>query len=433
MANKSRKNYQVTSILAKGVEQSCDSWATGLNANQLVLGPSGAGKTRDFLKPNLLQMGSSFVVLDTKGSLQREVGPFLKNNGYEIQVLDFAKGLSGNVGYDPLRYVTYEQAKDDEEPRIDETSVLNIACTVVPDGMNAKDPFWDKVAQNVAMAFVLLAVERAPKGTACFNDVVSLYNGLYEGRDSTGNEPMRSRTNTTFESWAANHPHSQAVARWCRAKGMCTAEKMWSSILGIIDTAMNTFITRNAQEMYERANQVDFTELAKRPIALFVTISDHDMSMRPLVNLFITQAFHALIYYADTECAGGRLAYPVRFFLDDFSNLKIPNIEELLSVVRSREIWITMLCQSIMQLNAQYGDAKAASIVANCDTQLVLGFCDNKTAEFYSLRACQPPSNLLNSKLSDVWLFVRGFKPRRVQRYDLEDHPRYSELPKVGR
>lgn len=102
-----RTNYQATSILAKGTTLSCDSWTTGLNANQLVLGPSGSGKTRDFLKPNLMQMGSSFVVLDTKGTLQKEVGPLLEQNGYKIQSLDFAKGFTGNAGYDPLRYLVY--------------------------------------------------------------------------------------------------------------------------------------------------------------------------------------------------------------------------------------------------------------------------------------------------------------------------------------
>lgn len=277
-----------------------------------------------------------------------------------------------------------------------------------------------------------MAAERAPQGEACFNDVIRLYNGLYTGRRNS-HDPSDCATTHEFRDWGRLHPRSRAVLRWNRSTGMGVAEKMWSSILGIVDASMGTFITKNAQEMYNRSNQIEFTSLAKERKALFITISDNDPSMRPFINVFITQAFNSLMRYADTECEGGRLEIPVRFFLDDFSNLYVPNMADILSVVRSREIWVTMLCQSVRQLDARYGEYEAASIVSNCDTQLLLGICDNYTAEFYHIRANKPASTLLNSKLSDVWLFVRGREPERVARYDLEDHPLYAELPEASK
>lgn len=422
-----RSNYQVTSILAKGHELSCDSWATGLNANQLVLGPSGAGKTRDFLKPNLMQMGSSFVVLDTKGTLQHEVGPLLEANGYEIQTLDFANGLTGNAGYDPMRHLVFQDGDEDGMTHVDETSVLSIATAIVPQEHGQTDPFWSQAACSFVAALILLAAERSPEGEASFNDVISLYNGLYRKVGSG----KSTQTHYSFRDWASEHPNSRAVLRWNRIQGMADAEKMYASILGIVDTALSTFITKNAQEMYERPNQIDFAALAKKRIALFITVSDNDPSMRPMTNVLVTQAFNQLMRYADNECEGGRLECPVRFFLDDFSNLYIPNIDDILSVVRSREIWVTLLCQSVMQLNARYGDAKAASVIANCDTQLLLGFCDNETASFYSLRANKPASTLLNAGPGETWLFVRTRQPECVQRFNLKDHPRYKELPEA--
>lgn len=428
-----RSNYQVTSLIAKNRELSCDSWATGLNANQLVLGPSGAGKTRDFLKPNLMQMGSSFVVLDTKGTLRHEVGPLLEANGYEIWHLDFADRLTGNVGYDPMRSLVYDEPYKGC-PNPNETSALSIAAAICPDAQFAREPYWAQSAQRVIAALVLLAAESAPEGCASFSDVIRLYEGLFEIKDrkrKDDNGGRESVTSSLIRAFAFDHPQSRAVSMWNRAANVANSPVTWACIISQVDNAMRVVATREARRMFECPNQIDFTQLAQKRVAMFITVSDNDPSMRPITNLFITQAFNQLIRYADKECKDGRLEHPVRFMLDDFSNLYVPNIADILSVVRSREIWVTMLCQSVMQLNARYGQAEAMSIVANCDTQLLLGFCDNATAEFYSLRANKPASALLNSVLTDVWLFIRGRGPERLARYDLEDHPRYAELPEA--
>lgn len=420
-----RSNYQVSSLIAKGRELSCDSWTTGLNANQLVLGPSGSGKTRDFLKPNLMQMGCSFVVLDTKGTLRREVGPLLKERGYEVWHLDFADRMQGNVGYDPMRSLVFDEQRF-EVPCPNEASALSIAAAICPVNPNEREPFWSEAAQRLIAALILFAAERAPEGCASFSDVIRLYEGMYNGNGPTSNPTARA-----IQQFNSRYPFARSGAMWSRATSVTESEKTWACIVAFVDNALRVLATRDARRMFENPKQVDFSCLAQKRVAMFVTVSDNDESMRPITSLFVAQAFNQLIRYADKECEGGRLPLPVRFLLDDFSNLYVPNVADVLSVVRSREIWITLLCQSVMQLNARYGEAQATSIIANCDTQLVLGFCDNSTAQYYSLRANRPASTLLNSALSDVWLFIRGRAPERVERYSLEDHALYAELPEA--
>lgn len=423
--NTNRSNYQVNTILAKGHELSCDQYETGLNANTIVMGPSGSGKTRDFLKPNLLQMGSSFVVLDTKGSLEREVGPVLKDHGYEIWHLDFADNLKGNVGYDPIRFLKYDKPSEDGMSYPNELSALQIATSIFPQNRGAKnDPFWDEAARRLIAALILLAGETQPKGCASFTDVINFFEGMFDG----GFED--NWTSRFVKNHQSKHPKSRAVAMWNRAISVGSAERTWACIVAFVENALQIFATSDAMDMYERRNQIDFSQLAKKHVAMFVSVSDIDPSLCPLTSTFIMQTIEQLELYADREC-GGSLPVPVRFLLDDFSNLTIPNIDKVLSVSRSREMWFTLLFQSIEQLTANYGEPKMMSIVSNCDTQLLLGFCDTVTANFYSLRANKPASTLLNSALTDVWLFIRGRNPERVDRFDLEDHPLYKELPEA--
>lgn len=423
--NTNRSNYQVNTILARDVEMSCDQMQTRLNANCLVMGPSGSGKTRDFLKPNLLQMGSSFVVLDTKGNLKREVGPVLKAHGYEVWDLDFSDNLTGSIGYDPMRFLKYDRGDKPDGFVPNELSALRIASCICPIPPNDREPFWTQAAQRMIAALILLVAEQAPQGCASFVDVVRLYKGMFDSKNS-----QLCRTAVEIREYEDRHPQSCAVNMWNRALGLGQADRTWACVLGFVENAMQIFTTNDAIEMYERPNQIDFTALAQKHVAMFITISDIDTSLAPLTSTFIMQAFEQLERYADSR-EEAALPIPVRFFLDDFANLNIPNIELVLSVARSREIWITLLLQSVMQLNAKYGEANAMSIISNCDTQLLLGFCDSSTAEFYRERANKPSSRLLSSGPDETWLFIRTKKAINTVRFNLKDHPLYGELPEA--
>lgn len=414
-----RDNYQGQTIFAEGEAMSCDQRATGLNNNLLVLGPTGSGKTRYVLKPNLLEANASYVVLDTKGTLAREMGPSLEEQGFEIWTIDFAHGMTGNVGYDPLLSVRVR--KEGDRVVANEQDALSIANAICP-LENVRDPYWDKAAAQLLQALILLALETHEPGEASFEHVVGLYQGLYTGSGRLAD----TKTWRALMTHRRRDPKSAAGKVLDRMSSIEDAEKMWASIKGILDGHMFTFCLEETRRMYARSRQVDFELLGQRKVALFVTTSDVDPTMRPLTSLFMDQALGRLQWYADTRCDGGALPWPVRFFLDDFSNLYIPNMADYMAVVRSREIWVTLLCQSVTQIFAKYPGGMGDSIIANCDTLLVLGFCDRKTAEFFTEFADMPASELLVTKPDKAWLRQRGKKAKPVDRYRLEGHPRYG-------
>ena len=187
---------------------------------------------------------------------------------------------------------------------------------------------------------------------------------------------------------------------------------MHASIMGILAEKVMCLGFDSAHRLYTDANQIDFAAMGRERRALFITVSDLDRSLDPLTNLLVTQAFAGLIRHADTQ-PDGRLATPVRFMLDDFANLQMPQIDNVLSIIRSREIWATLLLQSTNQLDALYGEARARSIMGNCDTQLVLAFQDPESARVFSERADVPPSTLMATPVDRSWLFVAAALPSR--------------------
>ena len=179
---------------------------------------------------------------------------------------------------------------------------------------------------------------------------------------------------------------------------------------------------------YIADERVDFRELGRRRCALFVTNDDMDASLRPLTSLFVRQALTTLVDEADHNTRDGRLAVPVRLMLDDFANLNVANFDNILSVTRSREISCTVVCQTVSQLEARYGKPAANSIIGNCDHQLVLGFQDEETARYFSLRANKPAASLLATPARRWWLFERGCPAICDDAYQLQQHPRYAKL-----
>ncbi|HIZ45752.1 MAG TPA: type IV secretory system conjugative DNA transfer family protein [Candidatus Olsenella pullistercoris] len=406
-------------ILAEGRELSCDTRATGLNNNLLVLGPSGSGKTRHVLKPNLLQMGSSFLVLDTKGQLHREVGPVLARHGYDVQCVNFADLASGGagagagdaVGYNPLAHVR----RDPVTGRPNQQDVLSVSKALCP-VEDTVQPFWDMAAANYLSCCVAYVLEELPSEERNLRSVVRLVEELQTGR-----------TERLMRELEESDPESYALAIWRRTRVTQGAERMNASILGILAEKVMCLSFDSAYALYEAPRQVDFARMGHERVALFATVSDVDHSLDPLTSLFVTQAIWGLMREAD-RCPEGRLPMPVRLMLDDFSNLNVPDFADVISVLRSREIWCALLLQTVSQLEHRYGDAAAQTIVGNCDEQLVLAFQDVVTAAAYADRANRLPSSLLATPPDRAWLFVRGRAGEEVRRFELSDHPLYEEM-----
>lgn len=325
-----------STILAKDRTLSCDTRQTGLNNNALVIGPSGAGKTRNVLKPNLLQMNASYIVLDTKGTLCREVGPVLAAHGYRVQCLNFADlntvpALAPGIercGYNPLRHI---RRKADGRPN--RQDILSVAKAICPIEDN-NQPFWDHAAANLLSCLIAYVTEQLPADEQTISSVIKLIEHLQDGA-----------TGRLFDDLITTDPQSYALSLWRRYAITQNAERMHASIVGILAEKVMCLGFDGAAQLYRECHQVDFASMGHTPCALFVTVSDIDRNLDPLTGLFISQAFMGLIREADRQ-PDGSLPVPVRFMLDDFANLQIPQIDNVLSIIRSRNIWATLLLQS---------------------------------------------------------------------------------------
>ena len=399
-------------ILAEGQTVSNDTWATGLNNNDVIIGPSGAGKTRGYAIPNILQCTGSMIITDPKGSLRQEVGPVLERSGCKVLELDLADCLASPWGYNPLDFVRYDRQRD----AFREQDIMTIAACLVP--LSSHEPFWDMAARMLLEALIGYALECLP------DEEHDLY---------TVSRLLREMGNPCFDKLFAEleqiAPDSFAVRRYKMVHLSKNADKMFSSTQGILAANLSPYSFDGARVLFQNPRKIDFPDLGREKTALFLTVSDTDRALDGLANLFYTQALQSLCAAADKN-PGHRLAVPVRLVLDDFgANACIPDFDKIISVIRSREISVSIILQSLSQLTALYGDARAKTIMNGCDNFLYLGGQDVETAAFVSKKANRPVSDVLAMPLDGAWLFTRGTAPRQVRKFKLESHPRYRELP----
>ena len=402
-------------ILADGVAVSNDTWATGLANHDLIIGPTGGGKTRSYVLPNLLSSQESFVVTDTKGSLRRQVGGILERRGFRVLELDFTDLLYSPWGYNPLRFIRWDGARQ----CWNEQDIITIAAALVPI-TSRTDPFWDLSARNFAEALIGYTLDNLPREEHTLVSVAKLFA---EAETGILDELMR--------EYCTICPDSFAAMRWKFLQGGRKADKTYSSILAILSQKLSNYSFGGVQALFQNPNQIDFAAISQEPTAVFVHVSDCDFSLQNLTSLFYTQALQMLIAEADSR-PDNRLQIPVRLYLDDFSNLIIPDMDKTISIIRSREISVSIALQSVTQLEGQYGHAKAMTIIDNCDHLLYLGGQSVETARFIGAKANKPASAILNLPLGKAWLFERGALPREVRKYDLTRHPLYRQLPEYA-
>lgn len=401
-------------ILAKGRYRDSDTRATGLNNNDLVIGPSGAGKTRGYVIPNILQCRGSLIVTDTKGTIRGQVEGILEREGYRVLELDFTD-CAASCGYNPFDYI-----RRTANGKYREQDVVSVASAIIP-LETRHDPIWELCARTYLEALMGYVLECLPPEEQHMGSVITLFNEMRAGS-----------YDWLMEELGGLDPESFAYTRYRMNRSTREAEKMYESILAFLYVRLSAMSFDGARHMLTTPDRVCLERLGLEKTALFVTISDTDRSMDYLANLFYTQALQALCALAD-ETPGGRLEMPVRFILDDFAaNVAIPDFDRTISVIRSREVSASIILQSVTQLEALYGSARAATILNNCDTCLYLGGQDVGTARYIAEKADRTPASILGMPLDQAWLFTRGRSPELVERYDLREHPRYRELPEYG-
>ena len=413
-------------VFAKGVTVSNNPRATKLNNNDLLVGTAGSGKTGGYVVPNLRDLQHSLVVVDAKSQLYKNYSGYLRRRGFRVENFNFVRPEQ-SAAYNPMDYI--ERTWEDEVKQTPfgeirekkygyrEEDLMSIVKVLVPDDVDNDSTFWGDSARNVIVSLMAYCLEVLPRKEQHMGSVCRLYDELTEQAARNGQERGWMGV-TFFTELEAENPDSFAVRMYHKYSCNFKAEKCWSSITQFVANALSPFEYSSNAKMFNRRSTILFPELGRQKTVLFVNISDTDRSMDNLVNLFYTQLFKSLCMEADFH-EDGRLAVPVRIVLDDFaSNVCIPNFDKIISNIRSREIYATVILQSISQLSGMYKEGQAQTIINNCDHMLYLGGQDVETARFFATKSGKLPETILEMPLTDAWFFERGSHARQVAKVE---------------
>ena len=338
------------------------------NLNTLVCGGSGAGKTRFYCKPNLMQCNSSFVILDPKGEIVRDVGKLLEAKGYEIKVLDLIS-MEKSHCYNPFVYLQ----NDNDIQRL----VTNLFKSTTPKGSQSNDPFWDTAASMLLLALVFYLHYEAPEDEQNFAMVMEMLRaGVIEDEE----EPRPSPLDNLFSELEYENPDHIALKYYHSYHS--GSAKTLKSIQITLAARLEKFNLESLASLTS-TDELELETLGEKKTALFALIPDNDTSFNFLVSILYTQLFQQLFYSAD-HIHGGSLPIPVHFLMDEFANVSLPDdFDKILSVMRSRSVSVSIILQNLAQLKALF-EKQWESIVGNCDEFLYLGGNEQSTHKYVS-------------------------------------------------
>ena len=350
--------------------------AIGLNAkkhrrnlNTLVIGGSGAGKTRFFCKPNLMQCcRNSYFVLDPKGEIVRDVGELLSQKGYEVRVLDLIS-MEKSHCYNPFVYLQ----SDNDIQRL----VTNLFKATTPKGSQSNDPFWDTSASMLLSALVYYLHYEAPEDEQNFAMVMEMLRaGAIENEEDSRPTPL----DYLFADLEMDRPDHIAL-KYYRSYHAGSAKTL-KSIQITLAARLEKFNLESLASL-TCTDELDLSTMGEKKVALFAIIPDNDSSFNFLVSILYTQLFQQLFYSAD-HIHGGALPIPVHFLMDEFANVSLPDdFDKILSVMRSRGVSVSIILQNLAQLKALF-EKQWESIVGNCDEFLYLGGNEQSTHKYVS-------------------------------------------------
>lgn len=350
--------------------------AIGLNAkkhrrnlNTLVIGGSGAGKTRFFCKPNLMQCcRNSYFVLDPKGEIVRDVGELLSQKEYEVRVLDLIS-MEKSHCYNPFVYLQ----SDNDIQRL----VTNLFKATTPKGSQSNDPFWDTSASMLLSALVYYLHYEAPEDEQNFAMVMEMLRaGAIENEEDSRPTPL----DYLFADLEMDRPDHIAL-KYYRSYHAGSAKTL-KSIQITLAARLEKFNLESLAAL-TCTDELDLASMGEKKVALFAIIPDNDSSFNFLVSILYTQLFQQLFFSAD-HIHGGALPIPVHFLMDEFANVSLPNdFDKILSVMRSRGVSVSIILQNLAQLKALF-EKQWESIVGNCDEFLYLGGNEQSTHKYVS-------------------------------------------------
>lgn len=439
----SQKPYSQNILLTQNFRISLDTHKHRRCLNILVVGGSGAGKSRGFALPNIMQCCCSMVITDPKAELLRKTGGLLEKKGYEVRVFDLINPDT-SFCYNPFEYV-----HDDKDVL---RLISNLIQNTTPKGSQSSDPFWEKSETALLQALMLYLLHEAPPEEQNFAMIMEM---LGSAQVKEEDEDYESPLDILFDRLEMRDPDSIAVKQYHIYKQ--AAGKTAKSILISVGVRLAAF---NLPQIAKLTNtdELDLSSMGERKVALFCCIPDVDTSLNYLVGMIYSQLFQTLYYMAD-RVHGGALPVPVNCIMDEFPNVSLPNeFEKILATCRSRSIYCSIIIQNMSQLKALFKDSWE-SLVGNCDEFLYLGGNEKETHKYvsellgketidtntygqtkgksgsYSTNFQQSGRELLQPdevRMLDnqnALLFIRGERPILDAKYDLMKHPniRYTE------
>lgn len=439
----SQKPYSQNILLTQNFRISLDTHKHRRCLNILVVGGSGAGKSRGFALPNIMQCCCSMVITDPKAELLRKTGGLLEKKGYEVRVFDLINPDT-SFCYNPFEYV-----HDDKDVL---RLISNLIQNTTPKGSQSSDPFWEKSETALLQALMLYLFHEAPPEEQNFAMIMEM---LGSAQVKEEDEDYESPLDILFDRLEMRDPDSIAVKQYHIYKH--AAGKTAKSILISVGVRLAAF---NLPQIAKLTNtdELDLSSMGEKKVALFCCIPDADTSLNYLVGMIYSQLFQTLYYMAD-RVHGGALPVPVNCIMDEFPNVSLPNeFEKILATCRSRSIYCSIIIQNMSQLKALFKDSWE-SLVGNCDEFLYLGGNEKETHKYvsellgketidtntygqtkgksgsYSTNFQQSGRELLQPdevRMLDnqnALLFIRGERPILDAKYDLMKHPniRYTE------
>lgn len=357
-------------ILGNSVHFGENTRKTRLNNNDLVIGGSGAGKSRFYVKPNLLQANGNYVVTDPAGELLRSTGKFLEDQGYKIKVFNLVE-MQRSLKYNPFHYIREQE---------DVLKMVKVFFdNTTPPGASKGDPFWEKAEQLFILALCDYLREVAPKEEQTFPKLLELMK-LEEIDEDNPDKP--STLSIMFEALHERNPNSIAYENYMAFK--TAAGKTLKSIMISARSRLAPFTSSPNLKRIMSGDEIDLGSMATEKTALFIVIPSADSTYNFVVSMMYSQLFETLYYIAETEHGGALLPQPISFYMDEFANIgTIPEFEKKLATMRKYGISAKIILQSLAQLKTMYKDAWE-TITGNCDTLLYLGGKEQSSREYIS-------------------------------------------------
>jgi type IV secretion system protein VirD4 len=425
-------------ILTQNVSLGLNGKKHRRNLNVLVCGGSGSGKTRFYCKPNVMQANTSFIVLDPKGEILRDTGKLLEKKGYTIKVLDLVN-MEKSQCYNPFVYL--ENDADIQK------LVTNFFKSTTPKGQQgSQDPFWDTAASMLLMALILYLKHEAPPEEQNFATVMEM---LRSGAIKEDDDDYLSPLDILFNRLEYKDPNHIAIKYY---KDYRTGSAKTLKSIQITLTARLEKFNLESMSKLTITDEMELASIGEKKCALFALIPDNDTSYNFLVSILYTQLFQELFYIADHKYYGS-LPVHVHFVMDEFANVSLPDdFEKILSVMRSRNVSVSIILQNLAQLKALF-EKQWESILGNCDTFLYLGGNEQSTHKYvsellgketidlntYGKSSGQHGSYSTNFQITGrelltadevrlvdnncALLFIRGERPIRDLKFDILHHP----------